>query len=144
VSVHFNGWGKYPNPDGYTEKKIHAFFEGEFVRRNLQRAAVAALVGPYQPCGCTIEERTKALLLASVAQVVPFYALEKEGGFKRGDTRGVGFATARLAAGAAAVRDMIVQAWEESADTPIGYPMVNVRDIESGKVRATRELFGAD
>jgi len=25
-----------------------------------------------------------------------------------------------------------------------GYPMVNVRDIESGKVRVTRELFGAD
>jgi len=23
-------------------------------------------------------------------------------------------------------------------------PMVNVRDIESGKVRATRDLFGAD
>lgn len=30
------------------------------------------------------------------------------------------------------------------AQTPVGYPMVNVRDIESGKVRATRELFGAD
>jgi len=28
--------------------------------------------------------------------------------------------------------------------SPPGYPMVNVRDIESGKVRATRELFGAD
>jgi hypothetical protein len=144
VSVHFNGWGKYPNPDGYTEKKIHAYFEGAFVKRNLQRSAVAALVGPYQPCGCTIEERTKALLLASLAQVVPLYALEKEDGFKRGDVRGEAFATARLAAGAAAVRDMIVQAWEESADTPIGYPMVNVRDIESGKVRATRELFGSD
>jgi hypothetical protein len=24
------------------------------------------------------------------------------------------------------------------------YPMVNVRDIERGKVRTTRELFGAD
>ena len=39
---------------------------------------------------------------------------------------------------------MIVQAWEESASTPIGYPMVNVQDIESGKVRATRAMFGAD
>jgi hypothetical protein len=28
--------------------------------------------------------------------------------------------------------------------TPVGYPMVNVRDIESGKVRVTRELFGVD
>jgi hypothetical protein len=39
---------------------------------------------------------------------------------------------------------MIVAAWLDSASTPVGYPMVNVRDIESGKVRATRELFGAD
>ena len=39
---------------------------------------------------------------------------------------------------------MIVDAWLNSADMSIGYPMVNVRDIESGKVRMTRELFGAD
>lgn len=43
-----------------------------------------------------------------------------------------------------APRDLIVDAWLDSANTPIGYPMFNVRDIESGKVRATRELFGAD
>jgi hypothetical protein len=51
--------------------------------------------------------------------------------------------TARLAAVATAVRNMIAEAWLDSANTPIGYPMVNVRDIESGKVRATREPFGA-
>jgi hypothetical protein len=39
---------------------------------------------------------------------------------------------------------MIVDAWLDSATTPVGYPMVSVRDIESGKVRATRDLFGAD
>ena len=39
---------------------------------------------------------------------------------------------------------MIVDAWRASADTPVGYPMVNVRDILDGKVRATRVLFGAD
>ena len=53
-------------------------------------------------------------------------------------------ATARLAAGAAATRDMIVDAWLDSASTPIGYPMVNVRDIESGKVRGNAELFETD
>ena len=42
------------------------------------------------------------------------------------------------------LRNMIVDAWLDSAQTPIGYPMVNVRDIESGKVRVTRELMGAD
>ena len=39
---------------------------------------------------------------------------------------------------------MTVNAWLDSAQTPIGYPMVNVRDIENGKVRVTRELMGAD
>ena len=29
------------------------------------------------------------------------------------------------------MRDMIVEAWLDSASTPVGYPMVNVRDIES-------------
>ncbi len=46
--------------------------------------------------------------------------------------------------GAQGVRDLIVDAWLASAYAPVGYPMVNARDIESGKVRATRELFGAD
>lgn len=114
------------------------------MKRNLSRSAVAAEVGPYQPCGCSIEDKTKALLLASLAQVGPLYALEKDGGFKRGAQRGAAFASERLAAGATAVRDMIVMAWEESAETPVGYPMVYLRDIESCKVRATRELFGAD
>jgi hypothetical protein len=144
VSVHYNGWGNHPNPHWYTTKKIHAYFEGEFVRRNLARAPVAAEVGPYRSCGCSIEERSNTLLLASLAQVGPLYALEKEGGFKRGDERGIVFATSRLAAGAQATRDLIVDAWLDSANTPVGYPMVNVREIESGKIRATRELFGAD
>lgn len=144
VSVHYNGWGDYPNPQQFTTRKIHAYFEGVFVKQNLSREAVAAQVGPYKSCGCTIEDRTRSLLAASVAEVIPLYALEKEGGFKKGDPRGIAFATSRLAVGATAARDMIAQAWEESADTPVGYPMVNVRDIENGKVRATRELFGAD
>lgn len=123
---------------------LKAVFESEFVRRNLQRAAVAAEVGPYKPCGCTIKERVEALLLVSNSQLSNLYYLDKEGAFRRGDPRGIAFATARLAAGAQAVRDMIVQAWEESAETPVGYPMVNVKDIESGKVRATRAMFDAD
>jgi hypothetical protein len=55
----------------------------------------------------------------------------------------IGFATSTLAAGAQATCDMIVDAWIDGANTPVGYRF-NVRDIESGKVRSTRELFGAD
>jgi hypothetical protein len=49
-----------------------------------------------------------------------------------------------LTAVAVATRDMIVDAWLDSANSPVGYPMVRLRDIECGKVRATRDLFGAD
>lgn len=144
VSVHYEGWGPYPNPNGYTSRDFDAQFEGEFVRDNLVRSAIAAEVGSYRPCDCSIEDRTKALLLASLSLVEPLYTLEKNGGLERGDRRGMDFTSARLAAGATAVRDMIVDAWLASADTPVGYPMVNVRDIESGKIRATLELFKGD
>ena len=144
VSVHFSGWGNFPNPNGYSDKDFHPYFEGEFIKTNVVRAEVAAEVGPYRACDCSIEARTQALLLASLAEVGPLYALERDGGLKPGDRRGIVFATVRLAAGASAVRDMIVDAWRQSADTPVGYPMVNLRDIESGKVRVTRDLFGKD
>jgi hypothetical protein len=110
----------------------------------LKRSTVAAEVEPFKDCKCSIGEQTRVLLLASLAQVGPLYALEKQGGFERSDPRGIAFATKRLAAGAQATRDMIVNAWLGSANTPVGYPMVNVRDIESGEVRATPELFRAD
>jgi hypothetical protein len=144
ASVHYEGWGDYPNPNGYSMKDFDAHFEGDFVRDSLTRSAVAAEIGRYRPCSCSIEERTKTLLLGSLAQVDPLYALEKDGGLRPRDPRGIAFTNARLAAGAAAVRDMIVDAWLASANAPVGYPMVNVQNIESGKVRATRELFKGD
>jgi hypothetical protein len=42
------------------------------------------------------------------------------------------------------VHDLIVDAWLASGDASVSYPMVSTCDIESGKIRATRELFGAD
>jgi hypothetical protein len=104
VSIHYNGWGDFPNPNGYTDsKKIHAYFEGEFVRHYLSRAAVSTELGPYQTCGCSIEEHTSMLLKATLDQVEPLYLLEREGGFRKSDPRGIAFATSRLAAGATSV-----------------------------------------
>ena len=58
VSVHFNGWGDYPNPAGYTNsKKIHAYFEGELVRRYLKRDAVAAEVKPWRTAAARFRTR---------------------------------------------------------------------------------------
>jgi hypothetical protein len=136
VSVHFNGWGDFPNPNGYTSsKKIHAYFEGEFVKQNLSRAGVPD-IGPYKPCDCSIKQETRALLLNSLAQVEPLYQLEKEGAFKKGDPRGIAFADLRLAAGAAALRNMIVDAWKDSAQTPVGY----ARIFAGARFRCTRTL----
>lgn len=144
VSVHVDGWRDFPNPEGFTQEHIHAYFEGEFVRHNVQRSAVRAAIAGYEACSCSIQDRAKELIRKSLAEVTPLYRLEKQGGFKPDDPRGIAFATARLALGASTVRDMIVDAWTGSADTGVGYPMVNERDIESGKVKVTRDLFGAD
>ena len=78
VSVHYNGWGNYPNPQGYTTSRIHAAFEGEFVRKNVKREAVAAGVQPFAACNCKVEQKTQELLLASLAQATPLYEIEKQ------------------------------------------------------------------
>jgi hypothetical protein len=59
-----------------------------------------------------------------------------------GTLEGIAFATSRLGPWSyGALRDMIVDVSEGSAGAMV---MVSVRDIESGNVRATRPLFGAD
>jgi hypothetical protein len=145
VSVHFDGWGPFPNPRGFsTLKGIHANFEGAFVRANVVRETVKRLVPPYLACSCSIEDRMRAAILESHSQVVPFYELAKSGSFTRPDPAGVDFATTRLAAGATATRDMIVDAWRASADMGVGFPMISVRDIEAGKHILARDDFGYD
>ena len=145
VSVHFDGWGPFPNPHGFSIKRgIHAQFEGAFVRANVQRAAVLHAIPAYRSCICTIQDRARAVILGSHREVVPFYELEKAGAFTDGNASGIAFAVSRLAAGAAATRDMIIDAWRASADMGVGYPMISVRDIESGKRVLTRDDFGRD
>ena len=56
-------------PKGYTDsKKIHAYFEGEFIKANLSRSAVAAEVPPYRSCGCSIEEETRTVIATASLQ----------------------------------------------------------------------------
>jgi hypothetical protein len=115
------------------------------VKANVKREAVKAAVPPYKPCGCTIQDRAREEIQASFREVVPFYELELKGAFRdNGTPEGAAFATARLAAGATSLRDMIVDAWRASADILVGYPPVNVRDIETGKHILTRDDFGSD
>ena len=62
-----------------------------------------------------VQVKTHALLKLTLAQAVPLYEVEKLGGLKAGDHRGIEFATATLATGAQFIRDMIVDAGIASA-----------------------------
>ena len=33
ITIHFNGWGNYPNPNNYTTEHIHSPFETAFVNK---------------------------------------------------------------------------------------------------------------
>ncbi len=159
TSLHFDGWGNYPNPKNYfTGKGFHSRFEGAFVKANLSRAQVAALMVPYKACDCPIWVRTKTYLAASHAELEPLFALEAQGAFPApvqnpdltyqrsapADGPGAQFALARLAASANMLRDMILDAWRASDAISVGYPAVPVADVESGKIVPARTLYGVD
>jgi hypothetical protein len=145
VSIHYNGWGDFPNPHGYTQAKVHVPWEGAYVRQVVTPGAVRAAMAPFRDCGCPIEQRVGAYLADDLSQVVPFYELEKTGAFAPGVAKGVAFTTARVGAGAAELRDEIVLAWRASRAGKVGYqPEVSVADVEAGKVDPYDSLYGVD
>jgi hypothetical protein len=144
VSSHYNGWGDGPNPKNYTKERIHAPFEGEFVRVNADDAAVRAAMAPYTACGCTAPVSTTRYIQAAVAQLEPLYVLWGQGAFKGTDARGKAFVTERLAAGATQLRDMVVDAWRASPDVMVGYPAVTAKSIETSGVAPFDTINGRD
>jgi hypothetical protein len=144
VSIHFNGWGAGPNPEGFTLDKVHGPFEGAFVHDHVTAEAVRAAMRPYEDCRCGIAHWTAAYLAETNREVVPFYRLYKEGAFVGDDARGRAFATARLADGASGLRDLTVDAWRASAAARVGWPEVSVADVEAGKIDPYDSLYGID
>ena len=144
VTEHFNGWGDFPNPRGFTQSRVHAFVEGAFVRDFVSVQPVRADMAPYRDCACQIDGRAAAYLAATNRQVEPFYELYKAGGFLGGDRRGRAFVAERLAAGAAELRDEVAGAWRASAAGQVGWPAVAVADVEGGKLDPFDSLYGAD
>jgi hypothetical protein len=147
VSIHFNGWGAYPNPNNYTNKPIHAPFEGSFVKNYISIGEVASHVGSYVPCGCAgIEPRVRSYLAATLATVDTTYALEKaiNNAYATNDAGEHEFIVSRLAAGATELRDEIVDAWRSSDTIYVGFPLIKVSDIESGAVVLTQNLLASD
>jgi hypothetical protein len=139
VTSHYNGWDRYPNSKG-----LHAHFESDYVDKYLDEAAVRAHMSPLLSCNCTIEAETGRYLTATNAQVIPTYELFEKQAFESKTDAGVSFTADRLAAGASELRNLIVEAWRQSEDGSVGYPLVKVRDIENGTVTPTRRALGGE
>jgi len=143
VTIHFNGWGNYPNPAGYSNAKLHGPFEGDLVNATVTRAMVSAKMTPPRPIPAPLERHVADYLAATGAQVIPFYELEKAGGLAPGDPRGTAFATRQLAIGASELRDMIADAWRASGYQSVGWKPVPVADILAGKVDPYLPLYSS-
>jgi hypothetical protein len=144
ITIHFNGWGNYPNPNNYTANHIHSYFESEFVTKYAKAAAVAAKIPPYVPANpaqlltqAQIASLVGSYLTDTAKQVPPLYALYSSGDFQSGSQKAVDFVDFQLARGATELRNLIALAWEDSLNAGVGYPQVPVRDVVSGKVVPT-------
>jgi hypothetical protein len=137
ISVHYNGWNSnrddaYLNPNGYSNSQtIHARFESALVDAVATDAGVTSLVPPYQPSSAPIIEQVETYLRATLAGVPVVYNLENAGGIDGHSPAAKAFVLARLAAGATELRNLIAEAWEASANHPVGYPAVPASTFES-------------
>ncbi len=141
VTVHFNGWGRYPNPHRYTQRHIHSYFESDFVDRYARASSVRARMTAYAIAApdraltqSEIGRMVGAYLLQTSKAVDPLYALYAAGAFQHGSHNAVAFTDAQLAHGASTLRDLIALAWENSLYESVDYSEVPVRDVLSGKV----------
>ena len=145
TTIHYNGWGDYPNPEGFTNsRQTHGAFEGAFVKRIVRLDTIEAAMPAPALDGFDLRRRTAAYLRTTLGQVTPFYRLEKAGGFLEQDPRGAAFATERLAAGAAELRDLTVLAWAAAGEASIGWPAIKVAEVETGGADPWLALIGED
>lgn len=145
TSIHYNGWGDYPNPEGFTtSRQTHGTFEGAFVARTVRLETVEQAMPAPRLDDFQLKPRVVAYLKTTLGGVTPFYQLEKAGGFRESDPRGAAFATERVAAGAAELRDLIILSWRASGQASIGWPAVKVAEVEAGTADPWLALIGED
>ncbi|HTW83159.1 MAG TPA: hypothetical protein VMD91_03700 [Candidatus Sulfotelmatobacter sp.] len=147
VTVHFNGWNSprthYPNPKDYSDSNtVHARWETDLVRAVATEPLVRARVAPVQTPATPILAQVGAYLTASASFVPAVYELEAAGGIDGRSPAATSLVLDRLAAGASELRDLIVEAWVNSANEKIGYPGISVHDVEAGTVVPTRASVG--
>ncbi|MGD0052355.1 MAG: S1/P1 Nuclease [Vulcanimicrobiaceae bacterium] len=147
VTVHFNGWNSarthYPNPAGFSDSHtVHARWETDLVRAVATEPLVLARVPAVATSDAPILAQVGAYLTTTESFVPAVYKLEAAGGIDGRSPAATSLVLDRLAAGAAEMRNLIVEAWVASDDQKIGYPGIPVHDIESGAVVPTRAGVG--
>lgn len=148
VTIHFNGWGNYPNPHNYTQAHIHSVFESEFVDRyetpdliREQMAASTILSPEHFLSQDEIATLTGRYLEGTASAVVPLYQIEALHGFETGSSQAIAFTATQLARGAAELRDLSDLAWQNSLYASVGYPSESVKDILSGRVPLSESML---
>lgn len=140
ASVHYNGWGNFPNPQNFTQDHIHSPFESDYVNANITEAMVRSAMPRLRDCNCAYGERVAGYLAETAGGVVPLYTMWKAGDFAAPTAQATKFTAMQIARGAAELRDMIVMAWKDSDNALVGYPGTKITDIEKGKAAALAAL----
>lgn len=118
MTIHHHGWTG-ANPDGFTtDKKFHAYIDGEVVElHRLNPDAVRAFEKPVsQLSGDGVWDATIGLMERSFAALRPLYEMEKSGELRT--EKGKAFIGERLADSAGVLGAMYASAWRESTPTP--------------------------
>jgi len=151
VSIHYNGWGDYPNPNGYSENKdVHAHFEGAFVRDHVNAGAVVNLIKPSTETAPRRRSRSadfrhrRRISGRNVEDGAAAVRDRKARRLCRRQLRSGRLYHRPRRRGASELRDLIYLAWLDSANVGVGYPRIPVRDILDGKVTPGASAFGGD
>jgi hypothetical protein len=134
LSIHYNGWGNFDNPNGFTQERIHVPLEGGYVQRNVTPSDVRAHMGDYAPCFGAPEACFATRLKRNFTQILPLYQLEKDGAFVDGNPQGKNFMAMLVGQGAADLRDVLIDAWRESKTMGVGYPARTYDDFVGNRV----------
>ena len=81
-------------------------------------------------------------MLGTATHVETTYRLDQAQAFETATPEARQFAIARLADGAMMLRDLVADAWAESADTALGYGAhkLPLADVEAGKASPLSQL----
>jgi hypothetical protein len=150
VTVHYNGWESakgdtYPNPRGYSDSHtIHARFESALVDTVANEELVLRRIpAAAAPAADPILAQVGGYLAQTARGVETVYQLEARHAIDDPTPESTAFVLDRLAAGAAEMRDLIVDAWDASGHARLGYRYpVPVADFERGAAIPTRAAVG--